>query len=542
MDLDEGEVVLSTFQELAAKYPRSLLIIAPRKPERFDSVADALRARGINYVRRSKLEAATTLALPGVLLLDTMGELASVFSLSDVVFMGGTLARRGGHNILEPAFVSRPVVVGPHMENFAAIAREFRDAGAVLEIESAAELTAAIDSLFANEARRLELGRRGAELAERKRGVTARIVREILAAQDGAVPAWNLRGIRKRVAGWLSILWQWGGVLKDRAEQRALETPVISVGGIAMGGSGKTPFVLMLARRLRERGLTPAILTRGYRRRSLEEMIVIEAGGSAPASVTGDEAQIFVRAGVAHVGICSDRWEAGRAIEEKSHAEVFLLDDGFQHRRLRRDLDIVLIDALDPFAGGAVFPRGRLREPLESLARADVFAITRAQTGRQYEGIKKRLWELNPTAPVFLSKVVPRRWINAQTGFEAPQPTGAVAAFCGLGNPNSFWETLNCLEIEPVFTWVFGDHHVYKPLQLRRLAAQARSHGSAVLVTTQKDAMNLPDNFAKAIAPVELYWLEVETRVENEGEFLCFIDRVLTGRRQCSRQLSEREA
>lgn len=542
MDLDESEVVLNSFQELAAKYPRSLLIIAPRKPERFDTLADALHARGIDFVRRSRLEPDITLALPGVLLLDTMGELASVFSLSDVVFMGGTLARRGGHNILEPAFVSRPIVIGPHMENFAAIAKEFRDAGAVEEIESDAQLTAAIDGLFANEARRLELGRRGAELAERKRGVTARVVREILAAQDAAVPAWNLHGLRKQIAGWLSILWEWGGALKNRAESRALETPVISIGGIAMGGSGKTPFVLMLARCFQERGLTPAILTRGYRRRSLEKMIVIEAGGSAPASVTGDEAQIFVRAATAHVGICSDRWEAGQAIEEKSHADVFLLDDGFQHRRLKRDLDIVLIDALDPFAGGAVFPRGRLRESIESLARADVFVITRAQVGRQYEGIKKRLREYNPTAPIFLSKIVPRRWIHAQTGFEASQPTGPVAAFCGLGNPNSFWDTLHCLEIECVFTWSFGDHHVYKPLQLRRLASQARSNGSAVLVTTQKDAMNLPDNFVKAIAPVELYWLEVETIVENEGEFLCFIDRALTGRPQPSPQLSEREA
>src|SRR5258708_4332151 len=108
------------------------------------------------------------------------------------------------------------------------------------------------------------------------------------------------------------------------------------------------------------------------------------AGAPAPTVMTGDEAQIFVRAAVAHVGIGSDRWEVGREVEARSHADVFLLDDGFQHRRLKRDVDIVLIDALDPFAGGALFPRGRLREPLPGLARADMFVITRAQPGRQY--------------------------------------------------------------------------------------------------------------------------------------------------------------
>ena len=543
-DPDESEIVIGTFEKLAPKYPRSLLIIAPRKPERFDTVANALVARGINHVRRSQLDSNTTLNLPGILLLDTIGELAGTFALADVVFMGGTLARRGGHNILEPAFASRAIITGPHMENFASIAEEFRTAGALLEIASAAELSHAIDSLLSDATMRDMLGKTAREVAERKTGVTARMTREILAVHDQAVPSWNSRGVGKTLAGGFSLLWQWGGILKQRRTRpRALATPVISVGGIAMGGSGKTPFVLMMARRLHELGLQPAILTRGYRRRSLAKMIVVEAGGSLPSSITGDEAQIFIRAAISHVGICSDRYTSGRAIEAELNAGVFLLDDGFQHRRLARNLDIVLLDALDPFAGGAVFPRGRLREPLTALSRAQAFVITRAQPKRRYRGVRERLRELNPDAPVFLATVEPKRWIAASTGKETAQPSGPIAAFCGLGNPNSYWETLRGLGIQPVFTWSFGDHHVYKPLQLRRLSAQARSYGAQVLVTTEKDAMNLPGNFAELIAPVELYWLEIETRIENQGDLLNLIGRaIFTAPLQASPPFLERQA
>jgi tetraacyldisaccharide 4'-kinase len=542
-DPDESEVVLSGFLDLATRYPRSLLIIAPRKPERFDIVFDALRARGIHRVRRSQLDPATSLELPGAMVLDTIGELASVFALADVVFMGGTLARRGGHNILEPAAASRPIVIGPHMENFAAIAQEFRAAGALVEIKTPSELAPAIDNLFQDPQRRAELGQLAAQLAERKRGVTARAVREILAVQDRAIPAWNLHGFGKSLLAPLSLLWIWGGALKQRKASRALETPVISVGGIAMGGSGKTPFVLMLARRLNVLGFQPAILTRGYGRQSLARMIVVEGGGSASTAATGDEAQIFVRSGDAHVGICSDRWRAGCAIEEASHTNVFLLDDGFQHRRLQRDLDIVLIDAFDPFAGGAVFPRGRLREPLAALARADMFVITRAQPGRHYQAIRERLGELNPNAPIFLSTVEPRRWIHAVTGQESQQPSGPVVAFCGLGNPDAYWQTLNQLGIHPVFTWSFRDHHLYRPRELRRLAAQARSHGAAALVTSEKDAMNLPADFAELIAPTELYWLEVETRLHDETALMHLVGRaIFTDRPRASQTLSKRQA
>ena len=128
---------------------------------------------------------------------------------------------------------------------------------------------------------------------------------------------------------------------------------------------------------------------------------------------------------------------------------------------------------------------------------------------------------------MFLATVEPSCWVHAASGQEAAQPAGPVAAFCGLGNPASFWETLTLLGSDPVFSWSFGDHHVYKPLQLRRLAAQARRRGAGVLVTTEKDAMNLPDNFARIIAPVELYLLQVETRVARESELLGEIEQAM---------------
>lgn len=542
LDPDESEVVLSAFTDLSRKYPRLLMIIAPRKPERFQIVADSLRSRGISHLRRSELKEDSGIRLPGVLLLDTIGELASVFQLADIVFMGGTLARRGGHNILEPAFAGRAIVMGPHMENFAAIAAEFHSAEAVVEIAGPSELESAVEALLCNPDRRRELGVRAQQVANKNRGIVACAVAAIFDAQDEAVPAWNLRGFRKSVAGMLSLLWLWGSRLKQRrdfARARSLSIAVISIGGIAMGGAGKTPLVDLLARRLWERSLRPAILTRGYRRRSLAKIVAVPRGSSAAVAMTGDEAQIFIRSGAAHVAIGRDRWEAARALQNRCEADVYLLDDGFQHWRLHRDLDIVVIDALDPFAGGALFPKGRLREPPSAIARAGALVIARAQPARRYRGLRSWLAEINSNAPVFTAAVRPLRWIRAAKREPAAQIAGPVFAFCGLGNPNSFWETLHSLGMDTAGTWVFGDHHVYKPRELRRLAVQARHAGCMALVTTEKDAMNLPENFAAVIAPLELYWLEIEIQIDPEGDLIAMLQNVID-RRRSSQPASQR--
>jgi len=535
-DVDEDDAVLSAFQELISIHRSLLLILVPRKPERFPIAEQKLRAAGVRYMRRSQNEIDPAIELPCVLLLDSIGELASLFPIADVVFMGGTLARRGGHNILEPAACGRGIIAGPHMENFAAIAAEFRENFAMLELRDAGDLPAAVLGMIEDPKLRQDLGEGALEVAERHRGATSKTAAEILEWHDLAVPLRIPPGPVRPLLWLLAQLWTVASNWKQSwyaAHARRLDTPVVSVGGIGMGGSGKTPLVNFLAERLDERGRHPAILTRGYRRRSIAPSVLIEAGEDVPVSVTGDEAQIFVHSGYAHAGIGADRWSTGRLLEEKYQPGIFLLDDGFQHRRLARDFDIVLIDALNPFAGGAVFPLGGLREPLSSLSRADAFIITRAEPHREYRAIRNRLRALNPAAPIFRATVEPRYWMNERTRQPGHPPEGRAAAFCGLANPASFWATLKTLRIDPAFVWAFGDHHRYKWKELQRLAAQARLHGATVLLTTEKDAMNLPERAAEVLteASVDLYWLKIGIQVEDEASLLALIEQLFLNSR-----------
>lgn len=528
-DIDEDEAVLSAFQDLAVQHPDLLLILVPRKPERFDAAEQRLRAAGLSYVRRSQLGIQTALQLPGVVLLDSMGELASLFPLADVVFMGGTLARRGGHNLLEPAACGKAIIAGPHLENFAEMAEEFRRAGALLEIQDSRELARAVERLIDDAHLRRNLGLRAAEVAEKRRGVTAKTADEIFKWYDLAVPANRASGPAVPLLWLVSRIWarisSWN-IHRNMVRARRLNTPVISIGGIGMGGAGKTPMVEYLAGRLRDTGCQPAILTRGYRRHSILRSVIIEAGYPAPVDLTGDEAQIFVRAGVAHVGIGADRWRTGQLLETKLQPDIFLLDDGFQHRRLARDLDIVLIDALNPLAGGAVFPLGYLREPWSALSRADAFVIMRAAPGREYRGLRDRLRAENPSAPIFRALVEPRYWINYCTGQHLAAPDRPYTAFCGLANPASFWITLKTLGISPAFRWTFGDHHHYSYREMQRLVAHASSNDISALLTTEKDAMNLPGETAELLsnASVDLYWLKIGVRVLEEAELLGLIE------------------
>jgi tetraacyldisaccharide 4'-kinase len=252
---------------------------------------------------------------------------------------------------------------------------------------------------------------------------------------------------------------------------------------------------------------------------------VLAPGAKVPPALTGDEAQILLRAAIAPIGIGANRYETAKILLTQFPAtDVFLLDDGFQHARLRRDLDIVVLDGLDPFGQEEVVPLGRLREPLQVLSRAHAFVVTRAEAGPRYEAICARLREYNPAAPIFRTRLLVRQWCDYGTGeCNRILPARRVAAFCGLGNPQNFWNTLESLGLEVVFRWAFDDHHQYKHVELQRIAHQARAHGAEILVTTEKDRLNCPSHLDRAIAPLDFAWLEIDLEIDDEPGFFAFL-------------------
>ncbi|MEO8371972.1 MAG: tetraacyldisaccharide 4'-kinase, partial [Candidatus Solibacter sp.] len=419
------------------------------------------------------------------------------------------------------ALFSKPVIVGPHMENFQQIADEFREARAVVEIAGPATLADAVrDVLTSGDG----VGERARACAQARRGATARAVETMRALYR--VPRYRPAMPWYGAAWLISRVWKWEAhrrQVRDYARRRRLPVPVISVGNLTMGGTGKTPCVLRLAELLRERGLQPGILTRGYGRKSPVKVLALPAGADVRPEESGDEPQIFLRSRVAPVGIGSDRYRSGGMLHEKFGVRMMLLDDGFQHVKLARDFDLVLIDALNPFGGGGVFPVGRLREPVAGLARADAIVITRSEAGDLAPAIEREIRRVNPNAPIYHAGIRPEHWVEHRTGrtiaLDAFTVDGA-GVFCGLGNPRGFYSTLEGLGIQYVDCVEFEDHHRYRPNELRHMATQFRAKGVTALLTTEKDAVNLCDDCESLIAPLPLYWLKIGMRIDGEAELV----------------------
>jgi tetraacyldisaccharide 4'-kinase len=311
--------------------------------------------------------------------------------------------------------------------------------------------------------------------------------------------------------------------------QKKLRAPVVSVGNITFGGTGKTPFTIWLAGKLINHGYQVSILIRGYRRQSTGVKTYLPDNHQTNASITavdGDEPQLY-RRHLPHValGIADRRYDAGCAVELKSPVDVHLLDDGFQHLFLRRDCDIVLVDATNPWGARNGLPRA-LRESRTALRRADAIVLTRCeQSGpASLTALESDLRAIKPDAALFRSH-------TELTGLRASLDTPAIqrsdlrgksaVAVCGIGNPDGFYALLRAAGLTLVATRTFPDHHRYNDQDVDQINDLIRSHSAEVLITTEKDVVNLPhpERFAENfIAPA--YWAEISISIAKEDSLL----------------------
>ena len=275
--------------------------------------------------------------------------------------------------------------------------------------------------------------------------------------------------------------------LYDRgiARTHRLRGAVVSVGNLSVGGSGKTPFVLLLGELLKERNIKFDILSRGYGRKT-RGLFLVDPAGSAPDF--GDEPLLLARRLKVPVIVGEERYAAGVFAEEKFGPQLHLLDDGFQHRSLRRDFDIVLVTPDD--ARDRLLPSGRLREPLASLRRADAVVLTNGASASAFPLEQKLVWK-------------------ARRGIIAANVSSRPVVFCGIARPQNFVTQLRTAGIEPIAEAFYRDHHAYSEQDIRDLLDLRQRSEADGFVTTEKDAVNL-GGYLGALEPLAVVPVKME--------------------------------
>jgi tetraacyldisaccharide 4'-kinase len=311
-----------------------------------------------------------------------------------------------------------------------------------------------------------------------------------------AVPYGLLVGVRTALYehGWLP--------------QRRLPCRVVSVGNLTVGGTGKTPVVIAIVEWLLARGRRVAVLSRGYRRVSRSPQVVVSDGSVilADPDEAGDEPYLIAhRCPGAVVAVGSDRYRLGRWVLEQFPVDFAVLDDGFQHRALHRDVDLLLVDGSDPTGIRALLPAGRLREPLSAAARATGLVLTRADDPGAREVLSTIREAVGPRLPPVSVRFQTEALVHVRTGAKQdPTSVGGrpTVMFSGIANPASFKALLVGQGCRIVTELVFPDHHRYSAADVQAVREWASQRGADLIVTTEKDAFKV----APLVGPDEPFW------------------------------------
>ncbi len=572
----EEEFVLQAFDRIREEFPKVKLVIAPRDVLRTDEIISICRQHGVKAVRRTQLQKQLAVDHDAVIL-DTIGELGRVYSIGDVIYVGGSLIPHGGHNILEPAAHGKAIIVGSNMFNFKDTHVLFSKRKACITVENGSELAQAALKLFQDDERRHQMEQETLAIVQENKGAsrkTAVLLHEMLDAveQNGHIKATEkvenfqtyffqlvhgqeTHGIFLTMI--IAILYVFSfiyghlvnvklaGYKVGIFKRKKLGCYVISLGNITVGGTGKTPTAQRLARDIRDMGYRVVILNRGYRAKWKGEVGIVSDGKTLQmdAAQAGDEAFMLAK----HlpnvpVLIGPERAVTGEYAINHFGAEVAILDDGYQHWQLERDMDIVLIDAVNVFGNNYMLPRGTLREPISHMERADVCLLTKvdqaAPGSNRY--IRDTIQKYNSHALIVESIHQPRCFIELADWYENMAAPGInisemkgkkVMAVSAIGNPASFEQTLSDIGAVIIESLRFPDHHDYTPEEMADVVDQAMRQGAEAIVITEKDAVKVPDvprEIMRSESPVPIYVVSVEVTFQSgDEEFKSMLERNL---------------
>ena len=570
----EEELVLAAFRAVREQEPGVRLIIAPREVLRTMEVEHLCRRAGFTVNTRKNLQQGGE-GGEDIVILDTVGELGRVYGLGDVIYIGGSLVAHGGHNILEPAAHGKAIIVGNQMFNFKDIHALFRSHDAVVTVTNGEELTRETLRLFGDPAERERLVRETLAIIDENKGASeksAKILVEMLenyesrrairaqrrtlghrvqATQKVAnlqtyfidlVHDKEVRGLWRRLIMAVFYVFSliYGQLVNLKLsmyhigwfKKERLTCFVISLGNVTVGGTGKTPTAQHLAREIRDMGYRVAILNRGYRAKWRGAVGIVSDGHALKmdAETAGDEAFMLAK----HlpnvpVLIGPERAVTGRYAIEHFGAQVAILDDGYQHWQLERDMDILLVDAVNVFGNGYLLPRGTLREPLSHIDRADVCLMTKVDQAAP--GAIEYIWETfrsyNQDGLILESIHQPRQFVRLADWYEDIAAGGVpvtelkgkkVLAVSAIGNPASFEQTLADLGIEIVESMRYPDHHDYGEKDMAEVLYRAETLGVEAIIITEKDAVKVPGDVVRAKWRIPMYVISVEVTFQKGQE------------------------
>ena len=531
----EEDFVLKAFKALREKHDKAKLVIAPRELLRTQEVIHLCKRAGFTVTTRTKQQEKGPQDAD-IVILDTIGELGKVYSVGDVVYVGGSLITHGGHNILEPAAHGKAIIVGHYMFNFKDTHALFKKREACITVNNAQELANEVVNLFDDEAYRRRLEKETLAIVGENKGASRKsaiILRETLEEYESRpenrqrarstqkinnfqtyfidlVHNKEVDGIAEntltailyvfsKIYALLVDIKLWG-YRQGIFSRKKLDCFVISLGNVTVGGTGKTPTAQRLASDIRDMGYKVVILNRGYRAKWHGKVGIVSDGQRLhmTAADAGDEAFMLAKhLPKVPVLIGADRSVTGQYAIENFGAEVAILDDGFQHWQLERDMDILLVDAVNVFGNGYMLPRGTLREPISHISRADVCLLTKvdqaAEGSREY--IRDTVHRYNDGAQIVESIHEPRRFIPladwyvdiAGEGVDVNQMRGRkIMAVSAIGNPASFEQTLSDLGVIIIESLRYPDHHDYSMLEMSDILRQAENMGAEAIVITEK--------------------------------------------------------